>query len=177
MSSNSTETESKGYDYYFIFFQCLFRVILGLARFLFVWVREWPRICFNSLLRGPNHTLGIQTATQTEDNTSHNATPTSALTFTPIQRHLIFETPELHSNQSLSVATIRNGQPHLPRFWPRNPGAFFQVAELMFQQHGLTDEQSKFTATIAALSHDEDVIQIISDVLQKPDSQHPYSIL
>ena len=47
----------------------------------------------------------------------------------------------------------------------------------MFQQHGLTDEQSKFTATIAALSHDEDVIQKISDVLQSSDSQNPYSIL
>ena len=47
----------------------------------------------------------------------------------------------------------------------------------MFQQHGLADEQSKFTATIAALSHDEDVIQKISDVLQSPDSQNPYSIL
>ena len=47
----------------------------------------------------------------------------------------------------------------------------------MFQQHKLTDEQSKFTATIAELSHDEDVIQHISDVLQSPDSQNPYSIL
>ena len=47
----------------------------------------------------------------------------------------------------------------------------------MFQQHGLTDEQLKFTATIAALSHDEDVILKICDVLQSPDSQNPYSIL
>ena len=110
----------------------MFCVILGLAGFLLEWVRGWPMICFNSLLRGSNQTLGIQTATQAQDNTSHNTTPTSALTSTPIQRRLIFETPELNPSQSSSVATARIGQPHLPRFWPRSPGAFFQVAELMF---------------------------------------------
>ena len=41
----------------------------------------------------------------------------------------------------------------------------------MFQQHEFIDEQSMFTAAIAALSHDEKPIEKISEVIQNPNSQ------
>ena len=97
---------------------------------------------------------------------------------TPIgsQRTLPYNSTD--ANQMQHTSFIRKHEPpQLPKFWLNNPQGYFHIIELLFTESHITSEHTKFTLLATALSHDNKVMQMISDAWPQINSNEPFTTL
>ena len=82
------------------------------------------------------------------------------------------------ANQMLHTSFIRKHEPpQLPKFWLNNPQGYFHIIELLFTESHITSEHTKFALLATALSHDNKVMQMISDAWPQINSNEPFTTL
>ena len=95
----------------------------------------------------------------------------------PLRRRLQFSPSDDHLSDNTNQTSFRSHVPPLPRYWIKNPLAYFRMIEMIFDEHGVTSERARFSALVSALSHDERTLDAVTDVLQQSDASRPYSLL
>ena len=82
------------------------------------------------------------------------------------------------ANQMQHTSFIRKHEPpQLPKFWLNNPQGYFHIIELLFTESHITSEHTKFALLATALSHDNKVMQMISDAWPQINSNEPFTTL
>ena len=79
------------------------------------------------------------------------------------------------ANQIQHTSFIRKHEPQLPKFWLNNPQGYFHIIELLFTESHITSEHTKFALLATALSHDNKVMQMISDAWPQINSNEPFT--
>ena len=78
-------------------------------------------------------------------------------------------------NRASTSTTVTSVAPKLPHFWPEQPTIWFAQTEAQFAIKTKGVELTKFYHVVAAL--DGSTAQHVSDILEIPPRENPYSIL
>lgn len=81
-------------------------------------------------------------------------------------------TTALQADELMEIAAMKNLK--IPPFWKANPALWFFQIEAQFHNNRIISDNSRFNAIIASL--DPEVLNEVSDLVQKPPSQDKYAI-
>ena len=135
---------------------CLCAVAVYFTFLLFTYRR------FQIVARPRSNTTGSEAVGDREDvgSVCANTPVRSSLNFGTLARNFNRQsnTPGSPSLAGTHIAFI----PALPRISARNPEAYFQMIEPIFEEHEVTTERAKFSAVVTSLRHEQDVFDKVS---------------
>ena len=120
----------------------------------------------------------IQNPTPNSSFACLHSTGVSSPDTTPIGSPRTLPYNSTDANQMQHTSFIRKHEPpQLPKFWLNNPQGYFHIIELLFTESHITSEHTKFALLATALSHDNKVMQMISDAWPQINSNEPFTTL
>ena len=106
---------------------------------------------------------------------------TAELPVSPTPRHFVPHASSTPSPPSTSSSFLGNTHQHTttspPEFWEFNAAGYCHSIELIFHEHNVTSELSKYSLLIQALSKSSNILKRIFDSITTLDTTTPYTTL